>query len=544
MPRKLVGTRADFTRTSRGFSLVMRRFPRENEPSARNRPMNLEPAPRLPKLPFFVADAVLLIAAAALAKFSAQPLDITILVLIAVLVMVGAGLIVAPFIIAYIADNAEALQRERERVNDQVARLHAATESLARAAAQIKAVEEAAHKAARDAETLPYRMQEKLAEFNETLAAKEDSDREALETELEELRATHTDQLKHTAEKISKAAADWAALETATRKQLTAAEAALAKLQDGSTDAAAQFQAKVSTALKDLESKIVDLKHAAASVPTTITVAAAPAAIAAPAPATAPIVPVAAVYYRRPETDAASHGGHKPPLQDEPIAAAPVEPSHAEPPPAPEPSVAVAAAPTATSPEAPAPALETAAAVVAAVEPPKPKKPRAPRKPKAEEALLAMSLETPAASANGADHAPIAAAAPVAPTEPERVPEPEPAPAPVAEPIGASPSDEPAPESSSSAEVESSTSSDGATRLLATAYIGIGNKLFIRGDGPGLSWDHGIPMQFVSIGKWGWSTHDATGPVRCKLYKNDDLASLAGEIVLEAGRHTEVTALF
>jgi hypothetical protein len=105
-------------------------------------------------------------------------------------------------------------------------------------------------------------------------------------------------------------------------------------------------------------------------------------------------------------------------------------------------------------------------------------------------------------------------------------------------------SDEPAEETRSAGRAESSTSSDGATRLLATAYIGIGNKLFIRGDGPGLSWDRGVPMQFVSIGKWGWSTHDAAGPIHCKLYKNDELAAPLGEIVLEAGRHTEVTAMF
>ena len=82
---------------------------------------------------------------------------------------------------------------------------------------------------------------------------------------------------------------------------------------------------------------------------------------------------------------------------------------------------------------------------------------------------------------------------------------------------------------------------DGATRLLATAYIGIGNKLFIRGDGPGLSWDKGVPMQFVSIGKWGWATHDAAGPVACKLYKNDETAALSGEIFLEPGKHVEIT---
>jgi hypothetical protein len=114
---------------------------------------------------------------------------------------------------------------------------------------------------------------------------------------------------------------------------------------------------------------------------------------------------------------------------------------------------------------------------------------------------------------------------------------------PASEPTAATVADESSPEPAADP-VESSTSSDGATRLLATAYIGIGNKLFIRGDGPGLTWDHGVPMQFVSIGKWGWSTHDAAGPIRCKLYKNDETAALLGEIVLEAGRHTEVTALF
>ena len=91
---------------------------------------------------------------------------------------------------------------------------------------------------------------------------------------------------------------------------------------------------------------------------------------------------------------------------------------------------------------------------------------------------------------------------------------------------------------------ESASSSDGATRLLATAYIGIGNKLFIRGEGPGLSWDRGAPMQFVSIGKWGWSTNDATAAITCKLYKNDETEALTGEVTLEPGKHVEVTALF
>jgi hypothetical protein len=51
-------------------------------------------------------------------------------------------------------------------------------------------------------------------------------------------------------------------------------------------------------------------------------------------------------------------------------------------------------------------------------------------------------------------------------------------------------------------------------------------------------------MQFVSIGKWGWATNDAFSPVRCELYKNDETVALTGEVVLDPGKHVEVTALF
>lgn len=91
----------------------------------------------------------------------------------------------------------------------------------------------------------------------------------------------------------------------------------------------------------------------------------------------------------------------------------------------------------------------------------------------------------------------------------------------------------------------SSVSADGATRLLVTAYIGIGNRLFIRGEGPGLSWDKGVPLNFVSIGKWRWETADATAPVKAKLYKNDEIECAAlGTLTVEPGQQMEVTAAF
>jgi hypothetical protein len=88
-------------------------------------------------------------------------------------------------------------------------------------------------------------------------------------------------------------------------------------------------------------------------------------------------------------------------------------------------------------------------------------------------------------------------------------------------------------------------SADGVTRLIATAYIGIGNKLYIRGDGPGLSWDKGVPLQFISIGKWRWETNDAIDPIPFKLYKNDSIeCTRMGSPRLDPGHQHEVTANF
>jgi hypothetical protein len=413
--------------------------------------MNLEPAPRLPKSTFLLIDLGLLLTAFLIAYFAKNPYAplpfISAVLLVAAAAIVG----LVPFLIDYSADSAEYVQQERARVNDQVQRLHAAAESLARAAAQIKAVEEAVHKTAHAAENLPYRMQEKLAEFNESLAGKEESDREALEQELAELRSANSEKLKAVADKIASTTSEWTALEAATRKQLAAAESALAKIQGAAGDTAAKFEDRLTAALAALDTKLAALETSVA-----------PRKASPPAVEKAPEPPVEPV----PVVESVSVVESAPPMS------APV------------------------------------------VEEPKPKKPRAPRKPKAGE----PASDDDAATTSGES------ALPDTPSE-----------------SAPSPSDEPA---ASAAPAEASVSSDGATRLLATAYIGIGNKLFIRGDGPGLSWDKGVPMQFVSIGKWGWATHDATGPVACKLYKNDETAALSGEIFLEPGKHVEITALF
>lgn len=448
--------------------------------------MNLDPAPRQNKLVYLAIDAGLLLIAFIIVYFAQDPYAPLPFVSAVLCVVLAAIIGLVPFLIDYAADSAEYVQAERGRVADQVQRLHAAGESLARAAAQIKAVEEAVHKTAHAAENLPYRMQEKLAEFNESLAAKDSDDREALERELEELRAANTGNLRSVAERIAKATTEWTALEAAHRKLLDAAQDATAKLTD-----------RLHSALAQLDDRIAGLKQAASAVPPPLTAV------------NLSSVGLAKDDDRRelpapPESD-----GHRPP-QSRPAPSL-VEPATEAPPARPEPARGEPL-------EAVESVIESVAltgnpAVPAAGEL-KPKKPRPPRKPKPDDTLAAMSADS--ATDNNADGTFEITAG----DEPAAV-------------VEASP-----------ARAESSASSDGATRLLVTAYIGIGNKLFIRGDGPGLSWDKGAPMQFVSIGKWGWATHEATGPVRCKLYKNDDTAALSGEVTLEPGQHVEVSALF
>jgi hypothetical protein len=162
-----------------------------------------------------------------------------------------------------------------------------------------------------------------------------------------------------------------------------------------------------------------------------------------------------------------------------------------------------------------------------------------------EPAMAAEPIAAPAASPGPALLAE-AAAVPEAAAAPRRRSPRKPSPAPAADLVLESPGPDEAPSEAPALEIsEPAVSADGATRLIVTAYIGIGNRLFIRGEGPGLSWDKGVPLAFISIGKWRWDTNDATTPITFKLYKNDEVECTAlGKRSVEPGAQQEVTASF
>ncbi len=93
-------------------------------------------------------------------------------------------------------------------------------------------------------------------------------------------------------------------------------------------------------------------------------------------------------------------------------------------------------------------------------------------------------------------------------------------------------------------EEEPIATTEGETSITATAYVGIGNKLYLRGEGAGLSWEKGTPLQFLAIGKWGWSTSEADQPISCHLYKNDEEPALDGKMTVQPGEQVELSPRF
>ena len=66
------------------------------------------------------------------------------------------------------------------------------------------------------------------------------------------------------------------------------------------------------------------------------------------------------------------------------------------------------------------------------------------------------------------------------------------------------------------------------TTIAAQIDIGFGNQLYIRGEGPGLSWGRGTLMKCVADDQWQHTVGEAARPIVFKFLVND-LTWSAGE---------------
>lgn len=88
-------------------------------------------------------------------------------------------------------------------------------------------------------------------------------------------------------------------------------------------------------------------------------------------------------------------------------------------------------------------------------------------------------------------------------------------------------------------EISVSSSEGSGTSLIINLMIGIGNKPFVRGTGPGLSSSKGVPMNFLGIGRWQWTSPDPDAPVTIEIWKNDQ-APLGEPIHISGGESMEI----
>jgi hypothetical protein len=73
--------------------------------------------------------------------------------------------------------------------------------------------------------------------------------------------------------------------------------------------------------------------------------------------------------------------------------------------------------------------------------------------------------------------------------------------------------------------------------------VGFGNNLFVRGQGEGLSWDRGIPLENVDSKTWRL-TVPAKDKVQFKLLINDAVWCKGEDLVAAPGKKVEVTPAF
>ncbi|MGF1531412.1 MAG: hypothetical protein ACFCU4_08630 [Puniceicoccaceae bacterium] len=73
-----------------------------------------------------------------------------------------------------------------------------------------------------------------------------------------------------------------------------------------------------------------------------------------------------------------------------------------------------------------------------------------------------------------------------------------------------------------------------ATRLVITAFVGINNKIFLRGSGGGLNVETGIPLSITGIGEWEWKT-ELSEPIQCEVWLNDKIPASNHPITLKPG---------
>ena len=82
------------------------------------------------------------------------------------------------------------------------------------------------------------------------------------------------------------------------------------------------------------------------------------------------------------------------------------------------------------------------------------------------------------------------------------------------------------------------------TTISARIDVGFGNTLYLRGEGPGLSWERGEVMDCAGDDKWTIILRESDRPVVFKFLINDEVWSLGEDYIAKPGASVVFTPLF
>lgn len=82
------------------------------------------------------------------------------------------------------------------------------------------------------------------------------------------------------------------------------------------------------------------------------------------------------------------------------------------------------------------------------------------------------------------------------------------------------------------------------TTISAQIDVGFGNALYIRGEGPGLSWEKGTLMNCVASNHWTLAVAESARPVVFKFLLNDETWCAGDDLIVEPGDKVAYTPEF
>lgn len=92
--------------------------------------------------------------------------------------------------------------------------------------------------------------------------------------------------------------------------------------------------------------------------------------------------------------------------------------------------------------------------------------------------------------------------------------------------------------------VKAVTAAPVQTRIVARLDVGFGNRLYVRGDGPGLSWNQGVAMECVANDQWELVVGESSQPISFKVLLNDATWCTGPDSVVASGSTITVTPEF